>query len=90
MKNIIRYTGDFVIERFVISRFHCMFAITRFRYIEVLFHTFDYYWDEEYHSLYQGLRYIEIRYIEVPLSYFLLRKVQFIFLAIATGIFVHM
>ena len=57
MKNIIRYTEDFVIQRFVISRFQCMFAITRFRYIEVLFHTFDYYWDEEYHSLYQGLRY---------------------------------
>ena len=44
-----------------------MFAITRFRYIEVLFHIFDCYWDEEYHSLYWGLRYREVCYIEVPL-----------------------
>ena len=42
-----------------------MFAITRFRYIEFLFHTFTVH--KENRSLYQGLRYIEVRYIEVPL-----------------------
>ena len=37
-----------------------MFA--RFRYIEVLFHIFYYYWSKE------NVRYIwEVRYIEVPL-----------------------
>ena len=40
-----------------------LFAITRFRYIEVLFHRFSYYWGTEYRSLYRGLRYIEVRYI---------------------------
>ena len=44
-----------------------VFAITRFRYIEVLFHIFYYYWGQENRSLYRGLRYIEVRYIEVPL-----------------------
>jgi len=44
-----------------------LFAITRFRYIEVLFHIFSYYWGKENRSLYRGLRYIEVRYIEVPL-----------------------
>ena len=44
-----------------------LFAITRFRYIEVHFHIFYYYWGKENRSLYQGLRYIEVRYIEVPL-----------------------
>ena len=28
---------------------------------------FYYYWGEEYRLLYRGLRYIEVRYIEVPL-----------------------
>ena len=41
--------------------------ITKFRYIEVLFHIFYYYWGEENHSLYRALHYIEDRYIEVPL-----------------------
>ena len=40
-----------------------LFAITRSRYIEVHFHTFCYYWGKENLSLYQGLRYIEVRYI---------------------------
>ena len=31
-----------------------MFAITRFRYIEVLFFIFYYYWNIEYRSLYPG------------------------------------
>ena len=44
-----------------------VFAIARFRYIEVLFHIFYYYWGKENRSLYRGLRYIEVRYIEVPL-----------------------
>ena len=44
-----------------------MFAITRFRYVEVLFHIFYYCWGKEKRSLYRELRYIEVRYIEVPL-----------------------
>ena len=44
-----------------------MFLITRFRHIVVPFHIFYYYWGEEYHSLYRGLRYIDVRYIEVSL-----------------------
>ena len=43
-----------------------LFAITRFRYIEVLFHICDYYWGKENRSLYRGVRYITVRYIEVP------------------------
>ena len=43
-----------------------MFTITRFRYIKVLFHAFYYYWGKENRSQYRGLRYIEVRYIEVP------------------------
>ena len=35
--------------------------------MEVLFHIFYYYWGEEYRLLYRGLRYIEVRYIKVPL-----------------------
>ena len=37
------------------------------RYNEVLFHMFYYYWGRENRSLYRGLRYKEVRYIEVPL-----------------------
>ena len=37
------------------------------RYIEVLFHTFYHYWGKGNRSLYRGFRYIEVRYIEVPL-----------------------
>ena len=44
-----------------------LFAMTRFRYIEVLFHIFYYYWGKENRSLYLGRRSIEVRYIEVPL-----------------------
>lgn len=36
-------------------------------YTEVLFHIFHYYLGKENRSLYRGLRYIEVRYIEVPL-----------------------
>ena len=36
------------------------FAITRFRYIEVLFHIFYYFWDKKNRPLYRGLRYIEV------------------------------
>ena len=38
-----------------------MFAITRFRCIEVLFHIFYYYWGKENRSLYRGLCYIDVR-----------------------------
>ena len=47
-----------------------LFAIPRFRYIDVLFHIFYYYCGKENRSLYwlyRGLCYIEVRYIEVPL-----------------------
>ena len=44
-----------------------LFAVSRFRYIEVLFHIFYCYWGQENSSLYRQLRYIEVRYIEVPL-----------------------
>lgn len=36
-------------------------------YIEVLFQIFYNYWGKENCSLYRGLRYVEVRYIEVPL-----------------------
>ena len=40
----------------------------RFRYIEgLLIHIVCYYWGKEQLSLYRRLRYIEVRYIEVPL-----------------------
>ena len=51
-----------------------MFVFTRFRYIEVLIHIFHYYWGEEYRSLYQGLRYIEVRGIEFSLYHALYTK----------------
>ena len=44
-----------------------LFAITKFRYVEVLFHIFYYFWGKENRSLYRGLRYIEVRFIRVPL-----------------------
>ena len=44
-----------------------LFAITRFRYIEILSHIFYRYWGQENRSLYHGLRCIEVRYIEVLL-----------------------
>jgi len=37
------------------------------RYIRVLFHTLNCYWAEEYNLLYQGLCYIMVHYIRVPL-----------------------
>ena len=46
---------------------HFLFAITRFCYIEVLFHIFYYYWGKENRSLHRGLCCIEVHYIEVPL-----------------------
>ena len=44
---------------------HNLFAKTRFRYMEVLFHIFYYYLGKESRSLNRGLRYIEVCYIEV-------------------------
>ena len=35
------------------------FVISKVRYIEVLFHTFYYYWAEKYGSLYRDIRYKE-------------------------------
>ena len=34
-----------------------LFAITRFRFIEVLFHIFYYYWGKKFRSLHRELRY---------------------------------
>ena len=45
-----------------------MFAIARFRYLSRFFFIyFNIYWDKENRSLYRGLRYIEVRYSEIPL-----------------------
>ena len=41
--------------------------VTRFRYIEVRLHICCYYWGEEDRSLYRGLCYIDVCYIEVLL-----------------------
>ena len=35
-----------------------LFAKTKFRYVEILFHIFSYYWGTKNCSLYQGLRLI--------------------------------
>ena len=43
------------------------FTKMRFHYIEVLFHIFHYYWGNENRWLNRGLRFIEVRYIEVLL-----------------------
>ena len=45
------------------------FVILGFHSIGVLFHTFYYYWAEQYGSLYRGLRYTGFRYIGAPLYY---------------------
>ena len=37
-----------------------LYAITRFCFIEVLFHIFYYYWGKKFRSLYRELRYIEV------------------------------
>ena len=44
-----------------------LFAITRFRYIKVLFHMLYYYWGKEDRLLYRGLPYTKVRYYKVPL-----------------------
>ena len=49
---------------------------TTFCYIEVLFHTFYYYCGKENCSLYRGLLYIEVRYIEVPLYIIIMLSTQ--------------
>ena len=46
-----------------------LFVLTRFRFMEVLFHLFRYHRGKENRSSYGGLRYIEVRYIEVPLYF---------------------
>lgn len=40
---------------------------TRFHEVLNIFDYFTYYWGKEHRSLYRGLRYKELRYIEVPL-----------------------
>ena len=52
------------------------FAITRFRYTQVLFLIFCYYWGKENRSLRRGHRFIEVRYIEVPLIYCETRNIK--------------
>ena len=49
---------------------HNLFAIPRFRYIEVVIslHLFYYYLGSKNSSLYRGLRSMEVRYIEIPLD----------------------
>ena len=44
-----------------------VFAITSFVISRSFFHICYYYWSEENRSLYRGLRYIEVCYIEVLL-----------------------
>ena len=44
-----------------------LFAITRFRYIKVLFHMFYYYWGKENRLLSRGLPYTKVCYIKLPL-----------------------
>ena len=44
-----------------------LFALMRFRCIEVLFHMFYYYWGKETHSLYWEIHYPEVHYNEVSL-----------------------
>ena len=56
-----------------------LFAVTRFRYIEVGSFFFVYFfWGKENRSLYRGLRYIEVRYIVVnmnqPFFFFFFQK----------------
>ena len=46
-----------------------LFDITRFRYIEVLFHPFCCYRGTENRSSYGRLRYVEFRYVKVPLYF---------------------
>ena len=50
------------------------FAITRFRYIEVLFHIFYHFCDQENRWLYRGLQIhsLEVRFIEVLLYMYII------------------
>ena len=62
----------FVISGYIIRLgFWIVFVIQGFRYIEVLSYTFycNFGRAEDYRSLYRGIRYIEVRYIEVPLRF---------------------
>ena len=43
------------------------FILMGVRYFRALFHTFYYYWADEYGSLYQGLHFVGVCDIEVPL-----------------------
>ena len=62
----------FVISGYIIRwSFWVVLFLQGFRYIEDLFSTFycNFGRAEDYRSLYRGIRYIEVRYIEVPLRF---------------------
>ena len=65
MHGLIQWNLDILNE--VPMDWQYLFAITKFRCIEVFFHIFYYSWGKENRSLYRGPRYIEVRYIDVPL-----------------------
>jgi len=58
LKNMVRYIPRTSLYRGSLSRGS---TVSRVLYTAVLSHTFYFYWAEEYGSLYQGLRYIEVR-----------------------------
>ena len=52
-----------------------LFAIRRFRRIEILFPIFYHCWDKENRLFYRGRRYMEVRFIEIPLYFRLMKKI---------------
>ena len=52
-----------------------LFAIRRFRHIEVLFPIFYHCWDKENRLLCRGRRYVEVRFIDIPLYFWLMKKI---------------
>ena len=64
-KNLCSFAQPRVSEE--LSDWQNVFAIPTFRFFEVLFHISYYYWAKATRSLYRGLRYIEVRYIDVLL-----------------------
>ena len=64
-KNLCSFAQPRVSEE--LSDWQNVFAIPTLRFFEVLFHISYYYWAKATRSLYRGLRYIELRYIDVLL-----------------------
>ena len=64
-KNLCSFAQPRVSEE--LSDWQNVFAIPTFRFFEVLCHISYYYWAKATRSLYRGLRYIEVRYIDVLL-----------------------